>query len=195
MTTATKKGLETEYLEKIAKLEALLAERNTQPQFEVKQDDYIEVISLCPMPLNLSTQGKGQGVIYRFTKFGEKKRIVYSHLSMIIENCRSFAEKGYFYILNPKVVQFNGLDEHYNTLLNRETIVSILDGNSESAIELFKVAKKPQQDLIVSMLIARVRDGEFIDLNILDKISRISGVNIQKEADEANQFTKSLERE
>ena len=52
----------------------------------VRQDDYIEVISLCPNMLTMTTEAKGMGFPYTWVKFGDISQIVYSDLQLLIKN-------------------------------------------------------------------------------------------------------------
>lgn len=146
---------------------------------DVRLDDYVEVMSLCPMPLNLSTQGNGRGKLFKFNKFGDKKSILYRDLADIIENHRSFVEGGVFYIMNPTVVRKNGLDYIYENILTKEKIQDILVKGNREAISLFETATEKQKELIIEMILQKLsEDIESLDLNIVDKISKISKVDI-----------------
>ena len=145
----------------------------------VKLDDYVDIINLCPMPLNLSTEGSGKGRLFRFQKFGERKSILYRDLVDIIESHRTFLEAGYFYILNKDVIRKNGLDYIYDTILTKENILEILDGNKATAISLYESANEKQKEMIVEMLLDKIsKDPESVDMNVVDKISKISKIDL-----------------
>lgn len=167
---------------------------NSQPVVEIqsenknsdriRSDDYVEVISLCPVPLNLSTQGNGRGLVFKFAKFGDKKSILYKDLTSIIENHRSFLEGGYFYILDERVIKTNGLDEVYSRILTKDNIVSLLEEGDEASVQMFKSCNDKQKSAIVEMVIQKLIDDiDAIDISIVDKISRISGINIREKVD------------
>ncbi len=140
----------------------------------VRTDKYVKVMSLCPYPLNLSTEGFGRGRIFYFKEFGEVKRIMYRYLVDIINSHRNFLEKGYFYILNRAVIHEQALEETYSKILTKESIETILNGkNNDITISLFKSANEGQKELICQLLIDRRLVGEDIDLNMWDKINRI----------------------
>lgn len=172
-----------------AKLAAMTNESNKQPKQEIieekktntniRLDDYVDVISLCPMPLNLSTERAGQGMTFKFSKFGERKSILYKDLVNIIENQRTFLEAGYFYILNQDVIRKSGLDETYSKILTQEKILEILDGDTKEAFSLYSSCNERQRELIVEMILQKLLvDPESIDLNLVDKISKASGIDI-----------------
>jgi hypothetical protein len=147
---------------------------------KVSGDDYIKVISLCPYYLNLSTQSKGRGKLYTFSKFGEVKRIIYRDLIEIIENHSNFLNDGLFLIMNRDVIRRHGLDDLYEKLLTKEKIETILEGNQSDAVNMFRAANPKQQDLICNMIISEMADGKEMDLNFLDRISRVVATRIDK---------------
>jgi hypothetical protein len=155
---------------------------------DIRPDEYIRVMSLCPMALNLSTQPKGRGKVIRFTRFGEVKSILYSQLVDIIDINTSFVQSGMFYIMNKKVVRKHGLDEVYAKILTKEQFEEIVAASSDDAIELYRQSNGAQRENINVILIAKVRDGEIIDLNFVSKISKIGGVDIMEKAKEAISF-------
>ena len=152
----------------------------------IQQDSYIRVMSLIPFPLNLSTKEGGQGTVKRFTRFGEIKNILLRDLMDIIDNHQNFLENGYFYILSKTFIRQNGLDEIYSKILTKDKIEQILAMNSDEAVEIFQAASKGQQDMIIQMLIIKLRDNpESVNLNVIDKISRLSKVNIVEIVEDA----------
>lgn len=173
--------LEKKIRERMEKMEKESGYSKSDDIRDVRLDDYIEVMSLCPMPLNLSTEGNGRGLIFKFSKFGEKKRILYRDLVNILENHRRFLESGYFYILDKNVIRVNGLDEIYSKILSKENILAMLEDGDKTAIQLFENCNPSQKEMIIEIIFQKLMENpESIDLNIVDKISRISGVNIQE---------------
>jgi hypothetical protein len=151
---------------------------------EIRPDEYITIMSLLPYTLILSTLPMGGGSVKRFTKFGETKRVLYSDLIDIIENCQSFLEAGYFFILDNRVIRRHGLDEVYSKILTKEKIQEIVDSKSENAVDLYKSATPRQQETIIHMLVDKIKASpETVDMNIVDRISRVSGVDILKNAE------------
>jgi hypothetical protein len=170
----------------------------TEPQDEyedikVGSDEYITVISTCSSELNLSTQGNGRGKVFRFKEFGTTKRILYSDLVDIMEAHDNFLHDGYFYIADKRVIRKHGLDDVYDSLLDKSKIESILNGKSKNTVELFKSANPKQQQFICDLLVTQITNSENednIDLNLIDAISRISGVKIYEKAQESKFYQK-----
>jgi hypothetical protein len=159
---------------------------------KINGDDYIKVISLCPYTLNLSTQSKGRGKLYTFTKFGEVKRIIYRDLIDIIENHANFMNDGLFLIMNRDVIRRHGLDDLYGKLLTKEKIEQILEGNQSDAVNMFRSANPKQQEMICNMIISEMVEGREMDLNFIDRLSRIMGYNIIDKVEDAKKLREIL---
>lgn len=174
-------------VEEVEKLKIRLAEMErklgSSPNTDLEKltsDDDIEVMSLSIYPLTLNTKkfGNKDGYEYNFEYFGEVKRIVYSHLSGIIESQRTFVEYPYFYIMDERVIKRHGLSDLYSKILRKEQIDTILECDKKIAIDLFKSAPPKQKEIIVEILVRKIFDGQEVDLNIVSAISRESGFDI-----------------
>jgi len=198
--TVGKEPTKKELLERLAKLEATILSQQSKeiPAIEdtadpvykndIRQDEYINVVSLCDMRLTLSTEGYGKGRLFSFAKFGDKKRILYSDLARIIESHAKFLESGYFYILDPRVVRVHGLDDVYKKLMTKQEIERIIQGEG-NVVEIYQSANPKQQEIIQSILVTKlIENPDSLDLNFIDKISRISGVKLVEKAQEAIEF-------
>lgn len=190
----------------LAELQALVKE--LQKEKKEKPDDsdkvslgnYVKVMSLEPNILNLSTGGNGKGNIFTFKRFGEVKRILYDDLVKIMEAHRNFLEQGKFYIMKKEVIQAHGLDDLYEKILPKEKIEKIINGDNQTdAVNFFLSATDSQQDMICNMFIKKIYDGQEVDLNLADRLSRImqkrvKGYDIQKEAEKALQYTSNAKK-
>jgi hypothetical protein len=166
-------------------------------QIEINSYAYIKVMSLTPFMLTLSTKGRGRGKLYSFPEFGTVKRIQYSDLVDIMESHQNFLNNFNFIVLDKRVIKRHGLGEMYAKALSKEKIEQILNGSSVSdAFSLFASANKSQQEFIVEMMIHKLTvDPESIDLNLVDKIARVSGIKIMEKADEARTLLEMLKEE
>jgi hypothetical protein len=207
MNTKTTKALSLDEKKEVEELKARLAElesadveksgqeqRIQAERSRVLLDDYVPVMSLLPFRLNLSTKEGGQGDIKKFTKYGEVKNILYKDLVDIIEVNRSFMEAGYFYILDPLVIRQHGLDETYSKILTKEKIDEILNNvNTEYCIDLYNLANSEQQRIIVQLLIEKVKkDPSSVNLYTVDRISRLSKIDIANRAEEEKLLAQEL---
>lgn len=161
---------------------------------KVLLDDYVPVMSLLSYRLNLSTKEGGQGDVKKFIKFGEVKNILYKDLVDIIEVNRTFMESGYFYILDPLVIRQHGLDEVYSKILTKEKIEEILNNiNTEYCIDLYNSSNSNQQKVIVQLLIEKVKnDSGSVNLYTVDRISRLSKIDIAQKAEEEKALAEEL---
>lgn len=175
------------------KNKALELESKQSQGFEFHQispNDMVEVVSLCFDKLNLNTKDHGNGNRYSFEYYGETNRIMFSELVQIKETQRNFARKGYFYINDPSAVRLLGLEEDYKKILTPEKISDILS-NSPDAEKLFKSANPGQQNILVNALVNMLVEEKKVDMNLIYKISQISGVDISQRASAQKE---SLER-
>jgi hypothetical protein len=147
----------------------------------VQPNEYIKVMSLIDNKLNLSTRDHGLGKTFSFEEFGETQDILYSDLMEINNHHRNFLEAGYYYILDDRVVAMASKKDAYKKILTKEQIEKILN-NDEAAISLFQKANPKQQEVIVKFIIKKIINNEPVDYNLIDKLSRVSGVNIVEKA-------------
>lgn len=192
-STSSRKKMTVE--EKLAYLE--FEKRELERKLEEQEqnsgiplDAYIEVMSLVPFKLNLSTEKSGGGRQFSFSRFAEIKRILYNDLASILENYRSFMEQGYFYIMNNKVIRKHGLDDMYARILNKEMLDKILNFDTVSAIKLYESANDAQREIIDGMLVKKIKDEpeDLVDFNIIAQMSKIGGRDLVKIAREMKEL-------
>jgi|GEM_PF-4474651 len=153
-------------------------------------NDMVEVVSLCNDKLNLNTKNRGEGNRYSFDYFGETKNIMFSELAQIKETQKNFARKGYFFINNSSAVRQLGLEQDYKSILSLEKINQIIS-NSPDAENLFKSTNQGQQGILANMIVSMIMEGKPVDMNVVHKISEISGIDINQRVTEQKE---SLER-
>ena len=168
-------------------------EKNNSEDERVSPDDYVEVVSLCPTILTLTTEPKGRGFNYTFNNFGDILQIVYADLQRIIKNHGSglytdFIREGYVYINSPSVVKKSGLKQIYEKILNREQMEEVISCQSQRCVEMFESTNRRQQLFISEMLIDKMARGESRDLNIIDQYSRIVTLDIVGKSQEAKSY-------
>lgn len=156
---------------------------------EIIAGEYINVMNIYPYALTLTTEPYGRGRVFNFSKFGETKRISYQHLVSILENHPTFAEKGFFYILDKRVIDKHGLGDVYEKILDKERLEKIFDTGSD-AVELYKEASDAQREFINSVLIRRMSRDEYVDLNVVSRIQKIAGVDLMSEAQKTKELMK-----
>jgi len=179
-----------------AKFKAL-TENKKEEKTEVKPiapNEFVKVMSLCANKLNLATRPHGLGKTFSFDRFGETKNILYSDLLEINNNQKNFLEAGYYYILDDRVIDFEGLNDVYDKILNKEQIERILS-NEKDATELFQKANPKQQGVIVKFVVDKMLAEENVDLNLVGILSKVSGIDIQKRVKNTLDALEVLEEE
>lgn len=160
------------------------ASQNTSSDDEIRNSEYIRVMSMLSWPLNLSTGEKGRRP-YTFNGMYETKRILYSDLVRILDMHQSFAEYGYFYVLDERVIKLHGLEPAYDKILDKEKLETILSGSdANTAIDVFKIANKRQQIVIANILISKLRNKENVDKNLVYAVSEETGIDIFEKSKE-----------
>ena len=152
--------------------QAPYAYQNPQSDDSIPFNRQVRVMSLCPNKLNLSTEKGGKGHHYTFERFGETKKISYGDIVAIGEEHRNFKEAGFYYILDDKIVEEEGLSDIYINILNKEKIEQVLSNNAD-AISMFQKTNPKQQKNIVDMIVGKLLAGEYVDQNLIVSIDRI----------------------
>jgi hypothetical protein len=164
------------------------SQKNVDPN-DIRPDEYIEVLSLIPFRLTLTTEARGGGKAYTFDNgIGDKKRILYRDLVDIIDVQQGFLKIGYFYILDKRVINRHGLADVYDGILNKEKMEEILACETPAIIEIFKGATKKQQEIIGLILAQKVSEGEYVDLNIISQLEKIGKISIIRRADDIKEL-------
>lgn len=152
-------------------------------------DDDIEVISQCVGLLNLvmGKIGNNDSDCYTFKEFGEVQSIPFGDLKEIVKFNKSFAQNGLFYVNDEKAIKQLRLEKYYKRLVNYQDMESIFVKEPNDFIEIYKLASKGQQEVIVKLIIEKLSNKEEIDANVLLQIGQLSGkdlLKIQKESNE-----------
>lgn len=172
-----------ELMKEQQKNQPVIVEQKQEKDIRIDGREYIKVMSLSNIPLNLSTEPRGGGRLFQFAKFGEVIRIMYDDLVKIIYNHRNFLQQGRFYIMNPDIVRLHGYEDDYLNILTKEKIEAVLN-NGKNALDFYKSANDTQKNIIHEILIRKVRDDlTSVDTNLIVAIKQISEVDIIAEAE------------
>ncbi len=163
-------------------------------EFNIRPDEYVEVVSLCPNDLYLSRSLRDENPL-KFETLGERKHLLYSELIAIINHHPRFAKNGDFYIPDIRIVKRHGLIDFYDKILTKDEIYLVMTSDSDEAIKMFKKANMKQQEYLSDMLIAKIIKGENVDMNMVYKMGQILGTDIAKSAEDAKEFGKLLIKE
>lgn len=192
--TTTAKSREDLLEERLDRLEAENARLRTgsPDNFNISLDEYIEVMSLFPGKLNLSTEKLGRGKTFQFSEFGEIKRILYNDLASIFEGYRTFMEQGLFYVLNERVIRKHGLNDIYEKILTKDMMLKVINCDAKNAVKLYENATKSQREVLDNMIITEIKnENPNMDFNIITKISKLADKDLTKLAEEAKEMEAS----
>lgn len=186
MTTKNSENTENKINEKIEQTNLIEYE-------EPSPNKQVRVMSLCYGSLNLA-ESKGEKARLKFSKYGEIRPCLYSVLMNIVNNNRNFAEKGYFYILDKSVVYHLGLEEEYKKIVNNDCINNICNYNTPEIKDIVSVMNNEQKETMIRLLCDKIYNGETVDYNKIETISKYSNINIQAKVDEMRKLTQSVKQ-
>lgn len=152
---------------------------NTDNEYIPEEPDLsqnIRIKSLYVGSLNLSY---GDGKSIQFTNYGQECPVLYRDLISIVNMNRRFSDTGYFYITNPSAVYHLGLSETYKHILDFKTIENICTMNIEQVENVVSNVTDYQKSLIAERLAMKMANGENVDRNIIARIDKILGADIE----------------
>lgn len=156
-------------------------------------DDFgILVMCMVDHNLNLRTEKRG-GKIYTFKagNFGAKKHIPYSDMKKIIDNQKSFFDKGLFAILNQDFLLKFGLK---NAALPLGTMKRMVGGQvpAEEFVDLFKAMPEYQRNELLGQMVRAYRDNpDAYSGYFLSRIQADINLDIASRADSQKQMLKA----
>lgn len=186
-TTATKKAepkvdeRDIKLAEQAAELEALKAQMqavlqaqmtNAQVAAEPKKKKNVSIMSFAVGGLTLM----GTRAI-RIPKQFDTVSVSESEATAIVNNIPESARNGLFYILDADFVEENELSDAYKNLLDDKQFKQLLTQSSDYVVDIFKSASDVQKKIIINMIIDKKSHNLPIDANIVEQISKLSGVD------------------
>ena len=186
-TTATKKAepkvdeRDIKLDEQAAELEALKAQMqavlqaqmtNAQVAAEPKKKKNVSIMSFAVGGLTLM----GTRAI-RIPKQFDTVSVSESEATAIVNNMPESARNGLFYILDADFVEENELSDAYKNLLDDKQFKQLLTQSSDYVVDIFKSASDVQKKIIINMIIDKKSHNLPIDANIVEQISKLSGVD------------------
>lgn len=186
-TTATKKAepkvdeRDIKLAEQAAELEALKAQMqavlqaqmtNAQVAAEPKRKKNVSIMSFAVGGLTLM----GTRAI-RIPKQFDTVSVSESEATAIVNNMPESARNGLFYILDADFVEENELSDAYKNLLDDKQFKQLLTQSSDYVVDIFKSASDVQKKIIINMIIDKKSHNLPIDANIVEQISKLSGVD------------------
>lgn len=155
---------------------------------EINPLKLINVVSLTDGGVSLRTAPNG-GKIFRFDKFGHSIPITYTDLQDVIATDRTFIEDGSVYICDKDVVKNNYLEDVYSRFLTVNMINNIFSFPTDKIVEMVSNTTETIQESIISIIVKKINNNEFVDMNKVDAIGKackkpcdISALALQKRA-------------
>ena len=155
---------------------------------EINPLKLINVVSLTDGGVSLRTAPNG-GKIFRFDKFGHSIPITYTDLQDVIATDRAFIEDGSVYICDEDVVKNNYLEDVYSRFLTVNMINNIFSFPADKIVEMVSNTTETIQESIISIIVKKINNNEFVDMNKVDAIGKackkpcdISALALQKRA-------------
>lgn len=161
-------------MELIAKMQeelnALKAEKTEQvviaptPSAQSKK---IKCVSISHHPVNVSTQPKLNGKVFKFGKYGQVVQMKYDELLEVLAAYPNTMETGLIYICDKDVVEDNGLADAYAHIYDKETMDKIVYLREESDADLIVGMNDELRESTIIKVIELYKSGERMDANAL----------------------------
>jgi hypothetical protein len=143
--------------------------------------------------LNLSTES-GREPVLTFRKYGEIKSLLYSTLIQVVNYNKSFADEGYFYIMDKDAVYYLGLTEAYEKLLNKDMMDGICSFNDNLFGEMLDNVTDIQKQTIIKLVSEKICNGEQVDYNKLEILNKKFNTDIKKVSEEMKSVDELLHK-
>lgn len=164
-------------VEKTPKKEIIFEEEKKEEDFleQPRSDELIRICSLTHGELNLSVGGR---IAMSFRKYGDIKPVLYSTLVNIVNENRSFAECGDFYIMDKRAVYHLGLTEYYKRIYPLETLNNIENYDSSDIEKILGNMCAQQKETVIINIAKKIYEDEPINQNSVKTIEKKLDVDI-----------------
>lgn len=171
------------------KQEVVITKKNYDNLRQPRPDAMIRLQSLTKGELCLNVNGS---VAINFDKYGDIKPVLYSELMNIVNNNRSFAEEGAFYIMDDASVKYLGLSRYYDSILSYDEIESLESYSDEELRAIIPKISDFQKDVISLVFASKIYNDEPVDRNKVEIISKSCEIDIAKRAREMKEIADNM---
>lgn len=185
--TAQKSNEEKPIQKKIQ--DAAIPKKNYTGLKQPRPDSMIRLQSLTKGELCLNVRGN---VAINFEKYGDIKPVLYSELVNIVNNNRSFAENGTFYIMDDSAVFYLGLARFYDHIMSWEDIENIETFSDDTLRQMLPKISDFQKDVLSLVLATKIFNNELVDMNKVDVISKVCNIDIVGKAREMREISNNM---
>lgn len=153
--------------------EMISASKNTAPDNSPRAEKFIPIINLSTGVLVLrgttvhTIEGQFASVTFR-----EREA------RAIMNNARNVFVKGYAWIADEEFMKEYDLDIACANVLSDEKLKKVLDNSPEYVVEVYKSVPEAQKQIIISMIEEKRSNGQYVDANVIMRLSEVSGHNL-----------------
>lgn len=169
--------------------DAAIPKKNYTGLKQPRPDSMIRLQSLTKGELCLNVNGN---VAINFEKYGDIKPVLYSELVNIVNNNRSFAENGTFYIMDDSAVFYLGLARFYDHIMSWEDIENIETFSDGTLRQMLPKISDFQKDVLSLVLATKIFNNESVDMNKVDVISKVCNIDIVGKAREMREISNNM---
>lgn len=155
-----------------------------------KSDELIKICSLTHGELNLNLDGR---IAISFRKYGDIKPVLYSQLVNIVNENRSFAECGDFYIMDKRAVYHLGLFEYYKRIYPLEVLNNIENYDNSKIEKILSNMCRAQKESVIINIARKLYNEENINQNSVKFIENILNVDIHDMVKTMREIDSNLE--
>lgn len=171
--------------EMLKQMQAQLEEMKNSQKVQVVQTvgssgKKVKVMNLAQCPVNVSTEGDGQGIVKTFKKYGDVLTIKFDVLSDMVANYPNTFTKGYLRILDNDVVDELGLTDDYADFYTKEILDEVISLQTDGAVELFINMDETMRETTAREMAINLKNGQIYDYNKLHRIEEETGIDIEK---------------
>ena len=150
--------------------EMISASKNTVADNSPRAEKFIPIINLSTGTLVLrgttvhTIEGQFASVTFR-----EREA------RAIMNNARNVFVKGYAWIADEEFMKEYDLDIACANVLDAEKMKKVLDNSPEYVVEVYKSVPEAQKQIIISMIEEKRNNGQYVDANVIMRLSEVSG--------------------
>ena len=160
--------------EQIAKLQAMLSEKNNEPE-KKSTKKAIKFVNL----------GTGT-VILKGTKFWEisgqfsSRMIPEAEARAIVSNSPNLLTSGMICVPDAEFLADYDIDVDYDGILNEKQLRTLLTRSAEDIAYIYNNTSDEQKRIIVNMIIDRRHKNQYVDANVIVEISKLCGKDLSQ---------------
>lgn len=97
---------------------------------------------------------------------------------IIVNQMGGYMREGFVYIDDAEFVREAGLTDAYNNILTPKKLKTLLDNKPELVVSAYENTTDGQKDIIIRMVREKLAAGQYVDGNIVMRLSKLSGKDL-----------------